>query len=410
MNDDMPFFILAGNGPYDNRGCEAIVRGTMKILREHFKDPSFLCLSHSLSNKQRYMRQVQSEFDPKIVHKQIHFSEYKFSKERFIRWYLLKFKPSTEKYHVYRDMLPELDQAQAVLSIGGDNYSLDYGIPKFYTDLDDVVQSKKKSLILWGASIGPFDAIPDYKPYIIDHLKKVEAIFARESATIKYLEKNGIKDNVYSVADPAYLLDPVKPKEINKKIEVENNSIGINFSPLMAKYVCNGDIKVWEKVAANIVRSILKTTGKTIYLIPHVTTPGTSDFVFMKNMLYHIDSPDKIVLIEPIYNASETKWIISKLSFFAGARMHSTIASLSSRVPTLSFSYSIKSLGINRDVFGHESYCLSPDKLNADTVVKKMTLMMSMEDEIVDKLNEKIPIMEERAMNAGRYLHQILES
>lgn len=410
MNDDRPFFILAGNGPYDNKGCEAIVRGTMKILREHFKDPSFLCLSHSLSNKQRYIKQVQSEFDPKIVHRQIHRSENRFSKERFIRWNLCKFKPSAEKYHIYRDMFPELDMAQAVLSIGGDNYSLDYGIPKLYTDLDDVVQSKKKPLILWGASVGPFDARPDYKPYIIDHLKKVEAIFARESATLKYLEENDIKNNVYNVADPAYLLEPIEPKEVDKKIVIEENSIGINFSPLMAKYVCNGDIKLWEKVAANIVRSILKTTGKTIYLIPHVTTPSTNDFVFMKNMLYHIDDHDKVVLIEPTYDASETKWIISKLSFFAGARTHSTIASLSSRVPTLSFAYSIKALGINRDVFGHESYCLSPDKLNADTVVKKMTSMMSMEDEIIDKLKEKIPIMEERAMNAGKYLYQILES
>ncbi len=33
-----PTFILAGNGPYDNRGCEAIVRGTVKILRHYYKD------------------------------------------------------------------------------------------------------------------------------------------------------------------------------------------------------------------------------------------------------------------------------------------------------------------------------------------------------------------------------------
>ena len=45
MDKDRPLFILAGNGPYENRGCEAIVRGTVKILRNYFQDPSFLCVS-----------------------------------------------------------------------------------------------------------------------------------------------------------------------------------------------------------------------------------------------------------------------------------------------------------------------------------------------------------------------------
>ena len=49
MNEERPLFILAGNGPYTNRGCEAIVRGTVKILREYFSDPRFVCLSHSQS-------------------------------------------------------------------------------------------------------------------------------------------------------------------------------------------------------------------------------------------------------------------------------------------------------------------------------------------------------------------------
>lgn len=407
--DERPNFILAGNGPYDNRGCEAIVRGTVKIIRRYFKNPSFLCLSHSLPTHQRYLQQVQSELDPKIVHKPIYDSVKLFSQEGLIRYYLHIFKHSENKYRIYREMMPDLDNSTAVLSIGGDNYSLDYGIPKLYTDLDDIVLSNKKPLIVWGASVGPFDATPDYKPYIIDHLQKVTAILARESATIDYLKKNNVKSNVYPVADPAYLLEPQKPRDANKSTVVEENSIGINLSPLMAKYVCQGNMELWEKVAANIVDGVSKITGKTIYLIPHVTSPGTNDYLFMRNMLSHIKSREKIVLIEPKYNAAETKWIISKLSFFAGARTHSTIASLSSCIPTLSFAYSMKAKGINKDIFGHESYCLSPDRLNPDTVVKKIKSMMSIENQIIDELHKRIPVMENRSMDAGKYLQQILE-
>ena len=44
MNEG-PLFILAGNGAYLNRGCEAIVRGTVKALRAQYRDPRFLSIS-----------------------------------------------------------------------------------------------------------------------------------------------------------------------------------------------------------------------------------------------------------------------------------------------------------------------------------------------------------------------------
>lgn len=67
MSDDRPLFILAGNGPYDNRGCEAIVRGTTKILRAHFKDPRFVCLSH-FQNEEQFQKQKAQEYDEDIEH------------------------------------------------------------------------------------------------------------------------------------------------------------------------------------------------------------------------------------------------------------------------------------------------------------------------------------------------------
>ncbi|WMW25425.1 polysaccharide pyruvyl transferase family protein [Methanolobus sediminis] len=400
-----PSFILAGNGPYENRGCEAIVRGTVKILREHFNDPSLLCFD-VFSPETRHLTSIQDSIDSKIMHMQIYNYVKPHSKEKLIRIFLRLFNSKMKSYRPFHDMVPELQNHQAVLSIGGDNYSLDYGIPKLFTDLDDIVQYHKKPLIIWGASVGPFDEMPEYKQYMINHLKNVTAIFSRESATTDYLKKNGISKNVYEVADPAYLLEPIKPA--SNSLNIEESSIGINLSPLMAKYVCEGDINLWEKKAASIVSSISETTGKTIYLIPHVTTPYSNDYVFMKNMLSHIKDTKKLILIDPIYNASETKWIISQLSFFAGARTHSTIAALSSGIPTLSFAYSMKAIGINKDLFGHDSYCLSPKNLDQDKVIEKMSLINLNEKEIVEHLNYQVPIMKEKAMNAGKYLKQIL--
>lgn len=304
----------------------------------------------------------------------------------------------------YKEFFPAIREAKAVLSVGGDNYSLEYGIPKRFTALDNLVLDNHKPIFLWGASIGPFDRIPHYEKYMADHLQNINGIFVREQATIEYLKKIGIKENVIRVADPAFLMDAIEPKP-DKKIQIIDGSIGINLSPLMAKYVTNGNMQEWIKIASEIVSLTLKKTGCEIYLIPHVTTANSNDYLFLKDILSNIKDPNnKIHLIPHIYNAAETKWIISKMKLFAGSRTHSTIAALSSGVPTLSFAYSIKAKGINEDVYGHADYCLNPDKLKPELVVDKIKYMLEKNDEIRMNLKTSIPEIKNKAMLAGKYL------
>jgi Uncharacterized conserved protein len=404
--NEKPTFILAGNGPYDNRGCEAIVRGTVKILRHCYKDPSFLCVSF-FQNQEQFERQSREEFDPVIMHKKANRRQSKFDPNWLFRLPFRGVYPELYKSWVYKEMLPYIENSNSVLSIGGDNYSLDYGIPKLFTYLDDVVLERKKPLIIWGASVGPFEKTPQYEKYMKKHLQSVTGIFARESATVEYLNKIGITDNVYKVADPAFLMDATEPQS-NKKIEVEEDSIGINLSPLMVRYFRNGDMGSWINTATKIVEEISNRTDNKIYLIPHVTTPNSNDYLFLKEVKKSVKiSKDRIILLPPTYNASETKWIISKMKLFAGSRTHSTIAALSSCVPTLSFAYSIKAKGINRDIFGHEDYCLNPEKLTPEIVAKKIESMLEKEDEIRAELKVAIPKIKNKTLLAGETLVKI---
>jgi polysaccharide pyruvyl transferase WcaK-like protein len=407
MNKNRPLFILAGNGPYENRGCEAITRGTVKILRNYFPDPSFLCISYPQDTD--FNRQCREEKDPAITHKKMH-TECYFGRKSLIQKIIYKFDKREKKYKLYDEMLPYLDNALAVLSLGGDNYSLDYGKPILFTDLDDVVLERKRPLILWGASVGPFDSLPEYEQYMIDHLGKITGIFARESVTVDYLTKNRVTENVHRVADPAFLMDPIKPRDDEKTLTINKDAIGINLSPLMAKYVTGGDLPQWERIAAKIISTIAKNTHRPMYLVPHVTIPLSNDFTFLEKVWNLMDSQIKreITLIPPDYNASETKWIISQMSLFAGARTHATIAALSSYIPTLSFAYSIKAKGINRDIFGNEMYCLNKDQLTSEIVTLRIESMLADTDDIKKELKEKIPFIQKSAMNAGKYLKELL--
>ena len=414
MDDERPLFILAGNGPYTNRGCEAIVRGTTKILREHFKDPRFLCVTH-IQSEEQFRRQCLEEVDPAITHLRSHRMNKKqalrnlWKPETWLYAYRSRFDPAALKYQVYREMLPHLEDAAAVLSVGGDNYSLDYGVPKLFTGLDDIVLEKKKPLAIWGASVGPFDTMPDYERYMSCHLREVPGIFARESVTIDYLKSIGVTENVYPVADPAFLMDPVKPEGIEDVLPIDEEAIGLNLSPLMAKYVTGGDLKAWASKAASIIEGVAKTTEMPVYLIPHVTNPTSNDHEFMQRALSLItDRNGNITLVSPEYNAAETKWIISQMALFAGARTHSTIAALSSGVPTLSFAYSIKAQGINRDIFGHTNYCMEPTDLDAEGVADQVTSMLDKSAAIRNDLAGRLPGVQRAALSAGTGLKHLI--
>jgi colanic acid/amylovoran biosynthesis protein len=415
MSEEQQLFILAGNGPYENRGCEAILRGTVKILREYFPDPQFLCVSH-YHNEQQFRNDCKQEKDKAIRLA----SSVRMNTKEILRnfWkpgvsaygFRRLFRPESLKYQIFGEMLPCLDKASAVLSIGGDNYVIEYNcIPSLYTDLDDIVLERGKPLVIWGASVGPFDAMPEYERYMIDHLGKITGIFARESVTVGYLKKHGVTANVRQVADPAFLMDPVRPADTGISDTIDKDAIGINLSPLLALYVTGGDMQRWEQTAADIITAVAKKTSRPIYLIPHVTTPVSNDSVFLRNVWNRLGAEIKpgVKLIPPDYNAAETKWIISQLSLLAGARTHATVAALSSCIPTLSFAYSIKAQGINRDIFGHEDYCLGPDQCTPEIVTARIESMLAANARIKNELREKIPFIQSCARNAGRYLQDL---
>lgn len=408
-----PLFIFAGNGPYQNRGCEAIVRGTINIIRSQYNNPRFVCLSY-FSSFEQFENQKENEYDISIKH----LSAYNLNKREAISNF---YKPKVWKYiyHsilddekfgycIYDEMIPYLSEARAVLSIGGDNYSLDYGKPTNFIRLDDLVIKQSKPLIIWGASVGPFDKVPEFEQYMSHHLQKVSGIFARESATVNYLRSIGVTVNVHPVADPAFLMEPVKPKGIEDDFPLEEG-IGINLSPLMAKYVTGNDIDIWAEKAMSIIDDVMKKTGMPIYLIPHVTVPKSDDYAFMQRVLSLIGARGrKIVLVPPKYNAAETKWIISKMALFAGARTHATIAALSAGIPTLSFAYSIKAKGINQDIFGHADYCIDTTELGKDNVSKKILYILDNNESIRRELADKSPSIKSAARSAGTKLKQIV--
>jgi len=305
-----------------------------------------------------------------------------------------------------------IHDADAVLALGGDNYSMDYGSLRVHLAHVDYALTHDKPFVIWGGSVGPFDKRgSEYEAYVGEKLKAVTAILAREDATVEYLARIGVKDNVRRVADPAFVMKSKKPQLEGIPFDCLNEAIGVNFSSLMARYITGGDVVACSQVVIAMVQKLLDKFDRPVFLVPHSQKPPSDDYAFL-DLAYQAFSEHgaPVYLLPRSLNAPEVKWVIGQLACFAGARMHSTVAAFSSSVPTLSFSYSIKSVGLNRDLFGHTEYMLSPKDITPETTVEKIKVLLQDEKAIRQQLEERIPMVKKLAYQAGEYLKVIVRT
>jgi len=400
-------FLFVGNGSYLNRGCEAIVRGTVKVLQQCFGDCQFINANFDVTNPPL----VPDENDSAVMHKPI--PPFKRWSPKWLIGQVLKRTNQNLSNSFYFGCLKwDITNSDAVLSLGGDNYTLDYGIPRDFISLDQYVLKQKKPLIIWGASIGPFDSNPKFAKTIYRHLKEdVTAIFVREQTSLNNLNKYGVSDNVYLMPDPAFLMNP---EPVNRELlgyDIAKGTIGFNFSPLMARHIKGRSRKQLILIAAESIKELHKKTGRHILLIPHVTSPHSDDYKLLKDIKGRVETEvgEKLHIVPNNLNAAQTKWVISRLSCLIAARTHATIAAFSTGVPTISLSYSIKALGINETLFGHTDYVISPKNLSAETITATTEFVLSEEKEIINKLRKNADRIHNSVWAAGLKLKEIIE-
>ena len=143
-------------------------------------------------------------------------------------------------------------------------------------------------------------------------------------------------------------------------------SIGVNLSPLVAKY--RNSPAEWVSCGARIVETLVERLRRRVVLVPHVVLRKSDDRSYLDEVQQLVGMPDQVTLLRESYTAPELKYLIGQLSVFIGARTHATIASMSMGVPTVSLGYSVKARGINRDLFGHDDFVLDVRSITPDSV------------------------------------------
>lgn len=407
----MTRFYLSGQNSFSNRGCEAIVRSTVKLINQVFESPEILVPSNNIESDRKQWPEYKSygvEFVPDEFPSMTRFWAH------FQRLPCKLIKQAHWPFGLSERFRSDIESVDVVMSVGGDNYSLDYRLPSLLVALDQYAQSKNKVSVLFGASVGPFEKEPDYVPFIQNHLQGFHQLWVRESVSQKYLTETLKLNNVHKMADPAFNLDYQETAlDTFWPTEVGDGVLGVNISPLIEKYTHEGQASLREQTV-EFIKHVLNTTSLSVVLVPHVIpldhSTKNNDAVYMAPMLETLSQfSGRVGMISSDFNAAQLKYAIRQLRFFIGARTHATIAALSSQVPTISISYSVKAKGINVDLFGEDTPVLPTNELSTQSLVTKFDWLMANEETLKQQLSEKIPLLQKSGVDAIKKLESIVE-
>ena len=380
---------LYSHGGSENHGCEAIVRGTAKILNCR---PTLFSLKKEQDQKYNLQEICNIKED-----KNSSVPKYSIKNIKAIAYFKLYKNIDLIIKNVRAELTNSVKKNDVYLSIGGDNYC--YVGTDILASLNRNILKKGGKTVLWGCSIEP----SLIEGEIGDDLAKYSLIVARESISYEALKK--VNNNTKLYPDPAFQLEKVELPLPNGFIE--NNTIGINLSPLIME--CEKNKGITKQNYISLIQHIIDTTDMQIALIPHVVWNNNDDRKPLNELYEYFKDSKRVVMIDD-GNCMELKGYISRCRMFIGARTHATIAAYSTCVPTLVIGYSVKAKGIAKDIFGtYENYVLPVQSLKDEKdLINAFEWMRSNEDSIRKHLINFIPKYKEKGLLVKNEIDRLL--
>lgn len=348
MGKDINFVVISGFTFSDNnRGTSALSYGAVTFLQEKNKIKVGQTIvsfgfKHSLNLlKSPVIKEEKVDINgQKWIHKKYILS--------FIEQQIIKRLPCLIPLTRIAKIINKAEYVAAIN--GGDGFADIYGPRTFDSRLPEsiVAIKMKRPLILLPQTLGPFSSHKEYMRGI-SILKKAQKIYIRDLQFVDELRNNEIS---YSLAkDLSCYMMPE-----NCKIKILGSSIGLNVSGLCyynSYGPLSGRFDYYPKLITEII-SAFQNRGIYIFLIPHsynFVSPEAynDDLKACRDIYAQLKRKDHVTLIDGDFTPPQLKYIISKMSFFIGTRMHSNFAAIYTNTPVFGLSYSYKFEGAFRN-------------------------------------------------------------
>ena len=348
----------------DNLGCCALTYSLLNLIEQQSK-------KHNVENKYIIFERNPDNDKVKKLAETLTIGQNRVISEksaRFIRLYKKKENDVCKSRIAECDLIIDLTQGDSFTDIYGFNRFISYTLDKI------TVEKLGVPLVLGPQTYGPYRKLLT-KFIAKKAIQKADCVFSRDLLSKTYLDDMKVNKDVYVGTDLAVGLPYTKENKLSK-------SVGINISGLLWP----NKVEVTEtkfSLKCDYREFMIKTVqlfidrGYSVYFISHVGADYQA-CCEMKKIF------PMATLMDPFETPVEAKSFISRLEVFIGARMHATIAALSSGVPVIPIAYSRKFKGL----FENCQYDIGVDLTKQD--LNDSVMRMEQYADNVEKLNEKV--------------------
>ena len=259
-----------------------------------------------------------------------------------------------------RQVMALFRECDALIDIGaGDSFAETYGAGRLrrMLYLKYLAHISGVPVVLAPQTIGPFKSIVN-KGLVRDLAKRALLVATRDEGSTAVLRRLGVRRTVVTASDVALCLKPEGPVPT-----WDQPVFGLNVSGLlMAGGYSGGNQFALRDGYPAAMRALLTNAlalpqPPKIVLVPHVISAANAAEDDMAASLRLQEEFPHVQVAPAFRTPGHAKAFIGSLDFFAGARMHSCIAALSSGVPVVPVAYSGKFEGL----FGALGYTACAD-------------------------------------------------
>ena len=322
-----------------NRGNAALSYGAVSFLEQKglLKDGQEIIRYHSFKNPFKIKNLFTSKETvyvngKKWIHKEIplFFLEKKLFQKFGIRIPFTPFGRSIKKI--------EYEAAD----YGGDGFSDIYGDKDFLSRMNQTftLWKAKIPLIMLPQTVGPFRKKENYE-LAVKIMRYAKEIYVRDDRFVSEFKKLGI--NYTQTKDISSFMQPEKID-----IKIERNAIGLNVSGLAygnTFHGLEGQFNSYPELISKIIDHF-RNKNYVVYLIPHsysyLAPDDNDDMVACRTAYERLENKKNVVVVDKDLTAPQVKYVISKMKFFIGARMHANFAAIYTGVPVFGTAYSYK--------------------------------------------------------------------
>lgn len=330
------------------------------LLSHYFEDDNLGCVALSVSNM-ILLDQAAEELGVSL--------EYRILVNEKHPHVDLSFTSNSVEYQVYSSSKQSamhplrllrtsiFDDCDFVMNINaGDGFTDLYGFPRMISEsyMSWLTLHKGVPLVIAPQTIGPFKRTIS-KAIAKSILRRSARVFSRDEQSTALSVELGVNGTLDEVIDVAFAL----PFERPIPTPGGPTRVGLNVSGLLYRGGYDGANYFnlafdYRDFIGHLVSRLIEE-GSEVHLISHVVAkPGSIEDDFSACEEVHRQFPTT-VLAPRFEDAIAVKSYISGMDFFTGARMHSTIAAISSGVAVAPIGYSKKLPGLY-DTLGYPYY------------------------------------------------------